>query len=585
VLRRLSPVKVLGFLLVLLALLGWWGSGLSYASVSTHLNGLAQDGVVETYDQPFHVRIQGNLRSMSGIAAVGVLFLIAFRDRMSPSTPAESSAPSTGVRAGALGAWRAYAKRTSGVHKRFVLFLIIGGAVLRAMLMVQPITYDEAFTFTYYGTRPLYVIVSDYSYPNNHIFHTLLVKLSTVVFGIGKISLRLPAFLAGVAVLPLFYFFVRAMFNRYIAVMALAMLAASGPLLEYSACARGYSLTWLFMVMALLLGRHFIKTKSGAAAALIGAVCAFGMWTVPTMIYIAIMIYLWLLISLTAKYDNSLRSRIWDLVLSLSVFIVLTTLLYLPVILVHGFDQLLHHNTMPERNWKVFCLTHQDQALYLWAHIVDSSAAWVAILGFAGMVHATFISSKFRFLVVSTILGAVPLVLMQAAVAPPRAWLQLLFIFHLSSAIALFYLLKFIQEKVWSGFGKRQRTAVVSILLFVGFAVPGYRISKVRLAGMPEAETSAQFLQRTLLPGEKLLIDYPWDSPVEFHLMALGVDRAVIYGRPSPTGLTYVVVGPDYDQTLESVLLNHELAKEAFSRFDLVQDQRRLRIFAAPLAH
>jgi 4-amino-4-deoxy-L-arabinose transferase-like glycosyltransferase len=398
--KVLTPFNALVAILLVLAGLGWWGSSLSYATVSAHLNNLAQDGVVETYDPAFHGRIQGNLRSMAGVAAVGLLFVIAFRKRMNTTTDPKESGSTSGVRAGALGVWHDYSKRTSSAHKRFVLLLIIGGAALRAALMFQPITYDEAFTFTYYATRPMHVIVSDYSYPNNHIFHTLLVKLSTVVFGVGKISLRLPAFLAGVAVLPLFYFFVRSMFNRYIALMALAMLAASGPLLEYSACARGYSLTWLFMVMALLLGRHFIKTNSTASAGLIGAVCALGMWTVPTMIYAAIMIHIWLLISLTAKYDNSLRGRIFNLLLSLSIFVVLTVLLYLPVILVHGFDQLLHHSTLPQRDWTEFTLTHQDHALYLWAHIVDSSAAWVGILGFAGVVHATFISSKFRFLVV-----------------------------------------------------------------------------------------------------------------------------------------------------------------------------------------
>ncbi len=260
-------------------------------------------------------------------------------------------------------------------------------------------------------------------------------------------------------------------------------------------------------------------------------------------------------------------------------------LLYLPVILVHGFDQLLHHSTLPQRDWTEFTLTHQDHALYLWAHIVDSSAAWVGILGFAGVVHATFISSKFRFLVVAMLLGAVPLVVAQAAVAPPRAWLYLLFIFHLSSAIALFYLLKFVQEKIWSGFGKRERTVVASILLFVGFALPGYHIAKIRLAGMPEAATAAAFIQRNLAPGERVYIDYPWDSPIEFHLMALGVDRNVMYGPHSTTGRTFVAVGPDFEQTLESVLIHHDLRVEAFSPFDLVQDQRRLRIFAAPLAH
>ena len=88
------------------------------------------------------------------------------------------------------------------------------------------------------------------------------------------------------------------------------------------------------------------------------------------------------------------------------------------------------------------------------------------------MVHAAFISSKFRFLAFALLFGAAPLVLMRKYVAPPEHWLFAMFIFHLSSAIALYYLLKFVQEKLFPAFSKRWRTVSTAfvLLLMLGHA-------------------------------------------------------------------------------------------------------------------
>lgn len=581
--RLFSVVNGVVLLLFGLSFLGWWGSRLPYHEVLAHLNSLTPDGNVESYTLVTHARILSNLRTLAGIAGTLGVFLFIFRKRVRVAENAPAEGRFRGFMADLFDTWKEYRKRTSKGHAQFVVLLLIVGAVLRAILLFQPITYDEAFTFTYYASRPFHVVVSDYSYPNNHVLHTVLAKLFTMVFGIGKVSLRMPAFLAGVACLPLFYFFVRAMFNRYIGIMALAMVAASGPLMEYSALARGYSLTWLFMIIALVLGRHLIKKDHTVSAMLIGVSCALGMWAVPTMIYPAIMIHVWLLISLMARYDDSLRRRLLKVLLSGVVFVACTMLFYLPVIMVHGLDQLMHHNTQEARDWNTFVRDHWDRALDLYAVLADASSPWVALLGFLGLLQATFISSKFRALIFGLLLGCVPLVLVQAVVGPPRIWLFSLFIFHLSSAIALFYLLKLAQEKLLPKLGKRQRTAMTALVLLVVFGWPGMHLSKLGKGGMADAEWCAEYVQKVMKPTDKIYIDYPWDSPVEFHLMALGVDRGVLYGPPPPGSTLRVAVGPDYEHTLEGVLRNHEMDPAQLPPFRSVQDRPRLKIFAAPL--
>ncbi len=473
-------------------------------------------------------------------------------------------------------------KQTSRSHKQFVLLLILLGAVLRGALLWRPISYEEAFAYVEFATQPIGVLISDYRDPVNHILHTLLTKLSTGIFGVGLVQLRLPAFLAGVLVLPLFYLFVRAMFNRYIAMMALALVVASGPLIEYSAIARGYSIVWLCFVTSLMLGRHMIKENNATSAILIGVVGAIGMWSTPVMAYPAVLVYLWILFSLTAKYENTLRQRVVMWLASIGVFLALSGLLYAPVIMTHGVDQLLHHRTVAEQGWDQFVLHHADRSFDLWAYIIDSSAAWVAVLGFLGMFYAVYISSKFRFLVFAMLLGTVPLVMLKTIVGAPPVWTYTLFVFHLSTAIAVFYVLKFLQEKLFKGLGKRTRTAVTSMVLLVGFAIPGMTMAWERTAGMPEAHATVAYAKKMLRPGDKLYVEYPWDSPVIFNVLAEKMDPAMLHGDPAPGAQVLAVVVPKNEQTVQSVLAHNRQDPSTGNSYTMVLERGGLKIFAAP---
>ena len=56
--------------------------------------------------------------------------------------------------------------------------------------------YDESYTFQYHASQDVLNLVSDYTTPNNHIFHSLLVHCSYLLWGDSPAALRLPALLA-----------------------------------------------------------------------------------------------------------------------------------------------------------------------------------------------------------------------------------------------------------------------------------------------------------------------------------------------------------------------------------------------------
>ncbi|MBK9286139.1 MAG: glycosyltransferase family 39 protein [Flavobacteriales bacterium] len=218
-------VFVAGSFLVL-ALASAWLARLSFASVRTYLDNVAPDGEVETYDGRFHGRVVRDLGRLAWLFAGLSVLSFAVRRSLSGAKGAQVKAMPE-FRSGIRNTWYSLFHRSSSTHLRFVLGLIVLGSILRILQLSAPITYDEAFTYVQYASRPFHILLADYSYPNNHILHSLLVKLCTKLFGLHLWSLRLPALIAGILVMPVFYVFVRVMFNRYIALIALGLVASS----------------------------------------------------------------------------------------------------------------------------------------------------------------------------------------------------------------------------------------------------------------------------------------------------------------------------------------------------------------------
>ncbi|MFT3885144.1 MAG: hypothetical protein QM724_06860 [Flavobacteriales bacterium] len=225
--------------------------------------------------------------------------------------------------------------------------------------------------------------------------------------------------------------------------------------------------------------------------------------------------------------------------------------------------------------------THADRVLDLWVYFTDSASAWLAVLGWLGVVYSAYVSTKYRQLLLGMTLGVDPLVIIQHVVSPPQAWTYTLFIFHLGSAIALFYALKFVQEKLAPQFGKQVRTGLASVLLLVVFGVLGIK-GRSDAGRFPEAVPAAEWFKAVLKPGDRVIADLPWDAPLEFHLRTEGVDPTCMQGSSGAGGRLYVAVGTASDHTPRSVLDHFGLHGMDAARLVKLEDWKRLEIFAAP---
>lgn len=147
-------------------------------------------------------------------------------------------------------------------------------SVLRAAQ--QAITLDEADTYLWFGGREAKFIW--YPFPNNHVLNSLLIWLSTHVFGVSALTVRLPALLGAALYISIAYFLCRAITDRFALQFATLICLVYNPfVLDFFAAARGYSLADAFLMAALAIpvwhtraSRKSVPVSSALASAAIG---------------------------------------------------------------------------------------------------------------------------------------------------------------------------------------------------------------------------------------------------------------------------------------------------------------------------
>jgi mannosyltransferase len=135
----------------------------------------------------------------------------------------------------------------SNVRRADLFAILFGLAVLAyatARAVLVPITHDEAFTFLHWSTAPWRAIFL-FEAPeraNNHLLNTVLMKISSALFGPGEVALRLPNLLALASYLVSLWLLLRRFAAPALAISGLVLASANRHLLELFSLARGYGL-------------------------------------------------------------------------------------------------------------------------------------------------------------------------------------------------------------------------------------------------------------------------------------------------------------------------------------------------------
>lgn len=185
------------------------------------------------------------------------------------------------------------------------LYLVLAGYFLN-----QPMHPDEARTVNAYALRPFPVAWADTTAPNNHVLHTLAVKASISLFGLHEVSARLPAYLAGLAILIGGYLLALELFgHRRYARAYSALLATGGPVIVFGSMGRGYTMMTAAMLFMFWAAAGLLRDSKDARRWMVyGVAVIVGMATLKLMIMPVLAAFS--LMGLNAMWNRDRRARV-----------------------------------------------------------------------------------------------------------------------------------------------------------------------------------------------------------------------------------------------------------------------------------
>lgn len=128
---------------------------------------------------------------------------------------------------------------------RVAAVFAVSWAVVRAC--VQSVTQDEADTYFWFASKSAGFIF--HGFPNNHVLNTLLIWITTRIFGLSPFSLRLPALLGA----ALYIFASYCLCRRLGLQLPIFICLVYNPFIfDFMVAARGYGLANAFLMAAIL---------------------------------------------------------------------------------------------------------------------------------------------------------------------------------------------------------------------------------------------------------------------------------------------------------------------------------------------
>jgi hypothetical protein len=482
------------------------------------------------------------------------------------------------------------------------IFTILGiitllGFFLRILDLNQSIAYDEAYTFIHFASRPFKHILADYSAPNNHIFHTILVGISYRLFGGQAWALRLPAFIAGILIIPAMYIAARRFFSEYQALAAAGLVAVIPLFVNYSVNGRGYTLLVLFALLLANFAEILVRYQSKPALIAFTLTAALGFYTIPIFLYPMAGISLWVLVTYLSSNEPQ-KDKFRKLGIFLGACLLaglLTLVLYSPVIIFgSGFSSIIGNEIVRSLSWSTFVENLDPRLLKAWNK-------WMIGIGptFEYMLLGGFLISVLFYRRVSNqrlplqifLALAVAVLLALQRVSPlPRIWIYLEAFYLMFAAAGLVWLVELLLRAITGPVYTGRILSFAISLVFVA-AMTNMLIDRAQNPvlldrdRLPEAY-AADYLAGHLKPEDTIVATGPVDIQTAYYLSLHGISFDRFYKRDHPVEIQNALVmlrkNSKY-KTPESVVEFFKLDADLdLSAAELVFEYASVQIYSIP---
>ena len=460
-------------------------------------------------------------------------------------------------------------------RERLAILGITALAVLsRLTVLWQPMRFDEGVSWAYYVGRSWWTIVGTYKQPNNHVFYSLLAKLSAAAVAYPPWALRLPALIAGVAIVPLTWAVGRRFADDRTALLAAGLSVGSTQLMLYSTNARGYTLfVALFLAMLVVADRiHGAVVQAGPSPAarddrgrgrpersegpaslwlsltLLGAI---GLYTIPIMLYPLGVVALWLALA-ARRMDSQRRTRFLARVGSSFVgSIAIAGILYIPIIRSAGLSALLGNKFVAPSPWDEFFRE-------IPGNLAATLGRWTAPLPWWCTPLMTLIAllgvrrlsrSERPSLALATGVWCLAVLLGTHRAPFYRVWLFLLPLFLLSVSRGLVRIARRARPGApWRAEWPAAAVALASLAL----AVSTHAVAENDDTGLfTPAREVATLLAPRLTPNDRVLAPIPPIGPLLYYFPHVGADTVLLTRPLTEASRAFLVLDKRSGQTLE----------------------------------
>jgi hypothetical protein len=439
--------------------------------------------------------------------------------------------------------------------------IMLLAAGLRICLLFRPLEYDEAYTFNEFARHSFSYIISEYYVVNNHIFHTLLVKFSTLILGDQPWAIRMPVFIAGLLLVFTGYQITKRLFSVPVARLAAFLIACMPILIDKSASARGYMLISLFFFMSIHLSLYLTQRKNYFAWSLLSLLMALGIFVNPIMLYPFAICSVWLLITglqggISEEYKNKWE---WLVFLCLFGFFsgILSILFYSHVFRHYGIFTVFNGNQVVDSLTYSQFFQHLPEffkGLYLeWKTGFSKAYFMLLLLGY--LVNFSFRKELKRQ--AALLLIVVPftwfiLILVQRPRVISRIWIWLLPLILIGAAAGSLHCVKLIK-------GKIGHFLIMIPLLFYLFLFGYHAINFVypypftRESDIPIVVTEC--LKPIMTKDDIVVVSMDADARYWYYFNQYDLPEDSIRGiKNRPFRTAYIIVNSNNYEDLESVL-------------------------------
>lgn len=430
-------------------------------------------------------------------------------------------------------------------ERKWLMPILAIGASLYAFFLSQPMRGDEAYTFLNYVNGSLWDMFR-YNEPNNHVLHTLLVKLSVLLFGGEPTAIRLPAFLAGVASIALAFYLARAITRLPAAGILAAMATAVFPFLAlYAANARGYTLLVALLLALALTSVHFAELPSPLKLFGLAFFSAASLLAIPSALLGLAGLFPWMLL-LLFQARRGIRWIFFDFILPYGLLTAgLTFLFYLPVILVMGDANAILSNRFVtpfpfDLFWEKFPLSippafeqmTRDIPFFLgWGGFALLIAAW----GFAARKRDWPLIALLPILLAAGTL----VVMMQRRLPYARSWIYLIPLTLVVIDYGFAHLMRYIPTLYQSAV----KVVVLVGGIFFALSLASHNVIAryPDTSAFPEAPLAAQYLKPILTENDAIHVTDTANVPLHFYFWYYDMPGRGL-PRKTETGRTFYIV-------------------------------------------